>query len=69
MADSTAGTGFAESPMENTRVKENRMLKRYGWLLLVLSIAAPLAGCGYVAAGAAGAAVEHQADQHDDDAD
>jgi hypothetical protein len=49
--------------------KENRMLKRYGWLLLLLSIMTPLAGCGYLAAAGAGAAIEHQADQNDDDAD
>jgi hypothetical protein len=45
------------------------MLKRYGWMLLLMSIVTPLGGCGYLAAGAVGAAVEHQADQNDDDAD
>lgn len=45
------------------------MLKRYGWLLLILSVVTPLTSCGYLAAAGAGAAIEHQADDHDDDAD
>ncbi|HEU4620142.1 MAG TPA: hypothetical protein VFV10_19050 [Gammaproteobacteria bacterium] len=45
------------------------MRKRYAWLLLLLSVVAPISGCGYVAAGAVGAAAEHQHDQHNDDSD
>ena len=47
------------------------MRRRYGWLLVILSLVVPVTGCGYVAAGAAGAAAEHQHDQqqHREDAD
>jgi hypothetical protein len=40
------------------------MLKRYGWTLLLLAISVALNGCGYVAAGVAGAATERAVQQH-----
>jgi hypothetical protein len=39
------------------------------WVLLLIVLQAPFlqAGCGYVAAGAAGAAIGHEAAEDDDD--
>jgi hypothetical protein len=55
----------------NHRVKEplKESLKRLGYLLLLVPLLAIQTGCGYVAAGAVGAAVGHEVakDEEDDD--
>ncbi len=44
----------------------NRRLKSYAWIALASALAASVTSCGYVAAGAAGAAAEKAYQQHKD---
>lgn len=43
------------------------MLKKLGILALVVAALGAQAGCGYVAAGAAGAAIGHEAAEDDEE--
>lgn len=62
----------ANPPLTDRRIIEmtnNAWYRRWALLLIVLSGAFAQTACGYLAAGAAGAAIGHEAAENDDDDD